>query len=263
MRGGPSNGLEDCSSEFRHRRGRPERPEELAYHRTILFSGLSTTTDWRFEEDGRELRVRIGPSLATNSGEVAIEHARAGGGLPCALGYQVRDLVRSGAARDRIEPVRAARFSDPGSLSVGAFSRGPCTRPDRHRSPSRSPRPLDPASASLSFRRQSCLLREFGGRADVRVRIRVQSGEAPVFRLSRILVRNAPAILHVATLAASPPERYVVQEGNEKWLRLPDQSRECERLRNREMQRLRRREQVPRRSPERKSEHRLQRVKAR
>src|SRR3954470_5824200 len=96
MRGGPSNGLEDCSSEFRHRRGRPERPEELAYHRTILFSGLSTTTDWRFEEDGRELRVRIGPSLATNSGEVAIEHARAGGGLPCALGYQVRDLVRSG-----------------------------------------------------------------------------------------------------------------------------------------------------------------------
>ena len=93
--------------------------------------------------------------------------------------------------------------------------------------------------------------------------IRVQSGEALVFRLSRILVRNAPAILHVATLAASPPERYVVQEWNEKWLRLPDQSRECERLRNREMQRLRRREQVPRASPERKSEHRLQRVKAR
>src|SRR5215211_7435705 len=148
-------------------------------------------------------------------------------------------------ARDRIEPVRAARFSDRGSLSVGAFSRGPCTRPDRHRSPSRSPRPLDPASASLRFRRQSCLLREFGGRADVRVRIRVQCGEARVFRLSRILVRNAPAILHVATLAASPPERYVVEEGNEKWLRLPDQSRECERLRNREMQRLRRREQVP------------------
>src|SRR3954447_5104266 len=54
-----------------------------------------------------------------------------------------------------------------------------------------------------------------------------------------------------------------VQEGIEKWLRFPDQSRECERLRNREMQRLRRREQVPRRSPERKSEHRLQRVKAR
>lgn len=110
MRGGPSNGLEDCSSEFRHRRGRPERPEELAYHRTILFSGLSTTTDWRFEEDGRELRVRIGPSLATNSGEVAIEHARAGGGLPCALGYQVRDLVRSGELE-----IVLSRFEPPAS----------------------------------------------------------------------------------------------------------------------------------------------------
>ena len=93
-----------------------------AHHRTIVFSGVSTTTDWRFEEDGRELRVRIGPSLATNSGEVAIEHARAGGGLACALGYQVRDLVRSGELEIVLSRF-GRRFSDPGGLSVGAFSR--------------------------------------------------------------------------------------------------------------------------------------------
>jgi len=99
-----------ASPEYLHRRGRPERPEELAHHRTIVFSGLSTTTDWRFEEDGRELRVRIGPSLATNSGEVALEHARAGGGLACALGYQVRDLVRSGELE-----IVLSRFEPPAS----------------------------------------------------------------------------------------------------------------------------------------------------
>ena len=99
-----------ASPEYLHRRGRPERPEELAHHRTIVFSGVSTTTDWRFEEDGRELRVRIGPSLATNSGEVAIEHARAGGGS------RARSAIRFGISSDRAElEIVLSRFEPPAS----------------------------------------------------------------------------------------------------------------------------------------------------
>lgn len=79
------------------RKKRPRGPGDLAHHRTIWFTALSPTREWRFERRGREERVAVEPSFATNSADAAIGHALRGGGLSLVLLYQVRELLRSGA----------------------------------------------------------------------------------------------------------------------------------------------------------------------
>jgi DNA-binding transcriptional LysR family regulator len=85
-----------ASPGYLERYGRPKRPADLSQHRTILVSGLFATAEWRFREGRRDKSVRITPAFSTNSGEISIEHARAGAGIARALAYQVRELVHSG-----------------------------------------------------------------------------------------------------------------------------------------------------------------------
>ena len=42
-------------------RGEPKRPEEISSHDTIQFGATSALADWRFVEDGREIRVDYTP----------------------------------------------------------------------------------------------------------------------------------------------------------------------------------------------------------
>lgn len=72
--------------------GRPRRPADLAHHATIHMTPL----EWRFVRGGRVVRVKLVPVLATNSAEVAVEHACNDGGITQVLAYQAIDAIRAG-----------------------------------------------------------------------------------------------------------------------------------------------------------------------
>jgi DNA-binding transcriptional LysR family regulator len=77
-------------------RGEPKRPAEIASYDTIQFGATTALSDWRFIEDGREVRVSYTPRLLTNSADAAIQYAAAGGGLTRVLAYQAADALKRG-----------------------------------------------------------------------------------------------------------------------------------------------------------------------
>jgi DNA-binding transcriptional LysR family regulator len=82
-----------ASPRYLARHGRPRAPEELAAHATIQFTSMAPGAEWRFERRGREIRVAVRPSFATNSADAAIRHATRGAGIARVLSYQVARLV--------------------------------------------------------------------------------------------------------------------------------------------------------------------------
>ncbi|MET0674581.1 MAG: LysR family transcriptional regulator [Bradyrhizobium sp.] len=77
-------------------RGEPRRPQDISAHDTIQFGTMTAAPDWRFVEDGRELRVAIAPRLATNSSDAAIRYAEQDGGLTRVLAYQAAASLKAG-----------------------------------------------------------------------------------------------------------------------------------------------------------------------
>jgi len=75
---------------------RPRSLDDLRAHSLIQFTSLSPTPEWRFRSNGDEQRIPVTPQLVTNSADAAIEHAERGGGLAIVLGYQVREMVKTG-----------------------------------------------------------------------------------------------------------------------------------------------------------------------
>jgi DNA-binding transcriptional LysR family regulator len=89
-------------------RGEPNTPEAIALHETIQFGAMTASPDWRFVEDGREIRVACTPRFTTNSADAAIQYAEQGGGLTRVLAYQAADAVKGGRLR-----VVLAQFEQP------------------------------------------------------------------------------------------------------------------------------------------------------
>jgi DNA-binding transcriptional LysR family regulator len=85
-----------ASPDYLATHGEPHHPSEIAAHRTVHFGALSAAPDWRFVEDGREVRVACAPRFTTNSADAAIFHAEQGGGLTRVLAYQAADGLASG-----------------------------------------------------------------------------------------------------------------------------------------------------------------------
>ncbi|MDO8981546.1 MAG: LysR family transcriptional regulator [Afipia sp.] len=79
--------------------GTPLKPSELAGHEIIQFAGGSSLSEWRFSENGREIRVPHTSRFATNSTDAAVLHAEQGGGLINVLAYQVADSLKAGRLR--------------------------------------------------------------------------------------------------------------------------------------------------------------------
>jgi DNA-binding transcriptional LysR family regulator len=84
-----------ASPAYLKQRGEPETPEAIAAHATIQFDA-SASPDWRFVDNGREIRVACTPRFATNSADAAIQYAEQGGGLTRVLAYQAADAVKAG-----------------------------------------------------------------------------------------------------------------------------------------------------------------------
>src|ERR1700730_6634223 len=85
-----------ASSDYLGQRGEPDTPEAIASHETIQFGAMTASPDWRFVEDGREIRVACTPRFTTNSADAAIQYAEQGGGLTRVLAYQAAQAIRAG-----------------------------------------------------------------------------------------------------------------------------------------------------------------------
>jgi DNA-binding transcriptional LysR family regulator len=85
-----------ASPDYLAAHGEPHHPSEIAAHRTVHFGALSAAPDWRFVEDGREVRVACAPRFTTNSADAAIFHAEQGGGLTRVLAYQAAEGLAGG-----------------------------------------------------------------------------------------------------------------------------------------------------------------------
>jgi DNA-binding transcriptional LysR family regulator len=85
-----------ASPDYLAAHGEPHHPSEIVAHRTVHFGALSAAPDWRFVEDGREVRVACAPRFTTNSADAAIYHAEQGGGLTRVLAYQAAEGLASG-----------------------------------------------------------------------------------------------------------------------------------------------------------------------
>jgi DNA-binding transcriptional LysR family regulator len=93
------------SPRYLAKHGRPKRPEDLGRHRCIA-SPVTPHDAWTFGR-GRRRRtrpVRVEPILAVNAVEAAIHSAADGLGIVCALSYQVKDALGSGALVRILEP---------------------------------------------------------------------------------------------------------------------------------------------------------------
>jgi DNA-binding transcriptional LysR family regulator len=69
---------------------------------------MTASPDWRFVEDGREIRVACTPRFTTNSADAAIQYAEQNGGLTRVLAYQAADAIKGGRLR-----VVLAQFEQP------------------------------------------------------------------------------------------------------------------------------------------------------
>src|ERR1700716_522014 len=91
------------SSAYLRARGEPKTPAAITSHQTIQFGATTAPPDWRFVEDGREIRVTCTPRFATNSADAAIQYAEQGGGLTRVLAYQAADAIKRGRLRVVLE----------------------------------------------------------------------------------------------------------------------------------------------------------------
>jgi DNA-binding transcriptional LysR family regulator len=97
-----------ASNGYLQQRGEPKRPEAIASHQTIQFGATTASPDWRFVEDGREVRVVCTPRFTTNSADAAIQYAEQGGGLTRVLAYQAADAINAGRLK-----IVLAKFEQP------------------------------------------------------------------------------------------------------------------------------------------------------
>ena len=70
----------------------------------ILIMFILSALDWRFIEDGREIRVASTPRFATNSSDAAIQYAEADGGLTRVMAYQAAESLKAGRLRIVLAP---------------------------------------------------------------------------------------------------------------------------------------------------------------
>lgn len=94
-----------ASPRYLKEHGEPKTPAAIASHQAIQFGA---TADWRFVEEGREVRIEITPRFVTNSADAALHDAEQGGGLTQVLAYQAAAAIKRGRLK-----VVLAKFERP------------------------------------------------------------------------------------------------------------------------------------------------------
>jgi DNA-binding transcriptional LysR family regulator len=97
-----------ASREYLNARGEPKRPSDISAHDTIQFGAMTAAPDWRFVEEGQEVRVSPSPRFSSNSADAALQYAEADGGLTRVLAYQAAAALKAGRLR-----IVLAKFEQP------------------------------------------------------------------------------------------------------------------------------------------------------
>jgi DNA-binding transcriptional LysR family regulator len=97
-----------ASYTYLKQRGEPKTPEAIGSHETIHFGATTASPDWRFVENGREIRAACTPRFTTSSADAAIQYAERGGGLTRVLAYQAADAIKAGRLKIVLE-----KFEEP------------------------------------------------------------------------------------------------------------------------------------------------------
>jgi len=97
-----------ASNDYLRQRGEPKTPQAVASHETIQFGAMTAPPDWRFVEDGQEIRVACTPRLTTNSADAALDYAEQDGGLTRVMAYQAATALKRGRLR-----IVLAKFEAP------------------------------------------------------------------------------------------------------------------------------------------------------
>jgi DNA-binding transcriptional LysR family regulator len=77
-------------------RGTPDHPEQLTQHAIISASGVTPSAEWRFQDAGRPLQVRLQPRLVVTTNDGAIAATMAGLGITRLLSYQLARQIAAG-----------------------------------------------------------------------------------------------------------------------------------------------------------------------
>ncbi len=85
-----------ASPDYLARRGQPKTPDDIVKHDTIQFGVIASTPEWRFVQDGDDIRITHMPRFTTDVADAAIWHAEHGGGLTRVLAYQAADALAAG-----------------------------------------------------------------------------------------------------------------------------------------------------------------------
>jgi DNA-binding transcriptional LysR family regulator len=85
-----------ASKDYLARRGEPKTPAAITSHDSIQFGAITAAPEWRFVENGQDIRVACTPRFTTNSADAAIWHAEHGGGLTRVLAYQAAEAIDKG-----------------------------------------------------------------------------------------------------------------------------------------------------------------------
>ena len=83
-----------ASPQYLTQHGTPCHPRDLKSHRIVAATGMSSTPEWKFHENGKLISVRIVPRLTVTTNEAAIEAALAGWGITRLLSYQVMPYLK-------------------------------------------------------------------------------------------------------------------------------------------------------------------------
>jgi DNA-binding transcriptional LysR family regulator len=97
-----------ASSAYLKQYGEPKTPEAVASLATIEFGAATAAPEWRFVNDGNEIRVVCTPRFTTNSSDAAIQYAAQGGGLTRVLAYQAAEAIKEGRLK-----IVLAKFEPP------------------------------------------------------------------------------------------------------------------------------------------------------
>ena len=97
-----------ASNGYLEQHGEPKTPAAITSHQTIQFGAMNAAPDWRFVENGREIRVACAPRFTTNSADAAIQYAEQDGGLTRVLAYQAADAIKAGRLK-----IILAEFEQP------------------------------------------------------------------------------------------------------------------------------------------------------
>ena len=85
-----------ASPDYLARRGEPKVPDDIVKHDTIQFGTIASAPEWRFVQNGDDIRITHTPRFTADVADAAIWHAEHGGGLTRVLAYQAADALAAG-----------------------------------------------------------------------------------------------------------------------------------------------------------------------